>query len=221
MSSEYVTKRMTQKRTSLHYTYSTVIRQKEKPVEVKISPISTDLDGLPIMGRAERKRTRLIYAVLYMEKEIQCSYTTGQNMIKQDVSSFIDSSLEAEAKRSGAFVVGASQPTYEMNIRLDSISCLGHYEYDYFALLIFRSHSEKLKYPVARLLCTLQLKKNGEVVFSKKITTEIAKVIKHVRHTSYLSSYPVDLVSGLSECIKEMNENIVRETNAYLATAPN
>jgi hypothetical protein len=151
----------------------------------------------------------------------QFECVVGRNQIKEDLNSFIQTSLVNECNRSGHFKADtASGNHYTLEIEVDSLQSKGQlYNSGHFVYLVFFYSYHKIeKLGEARAYSRFhyRLKKGDQLITDSYVSsTSSLELLKPAKITfSQLHEYyRANLVESLSETLKKNIEQVVRVAN--------
>ncbi len=164
----------------------------------------------------------LIFVYIWNSKN-KC--TQGKSIIKDDIPSFLKTSLINEVNRSGNFNIDTiNKSKYSIELSIDEIKTEGLYissGFFYYALYVWGySYSDKAGPAVSNLQVSYKLKKDNQIIHSNSFKLE-----RYTDLIQYKSSgkkdlqkkYAASMVEANSYNFKNANELIVNDLNTYFS----
>ncbi|MCF7918518.1 MAG: hypothetical protein K9N06_01215 [Candidatus Cloacimonetes bacterium] len=214
---------LTRNKNSLEFVHDSEIVVGKKNVTVNIDTIYFSSTAMRERAYVEEEKSDPLSTFLLI-KEYKCGI--GRNDIQDNIPDFIYQSFVEETHRSGIFLLNAPlsgtedfAQTYDLEITVDKLKVDGEF--------VFSGSEKNQEAHPALATCqmTLVLKKDNEIVYTKKITEwERTKYITNqevIFGSVFLlpdirGQYASDMAEALSNVINKTIRGVVHEVNAYL-----
>lgn len=217
-------KGLTNGQSTLGYLYDTPSNFSEKFDTIKITnPIISD-KKFTKSGDLIKTKASAIPLILYTGWKNEHEYSIGENVIKEDLSSFIKESVINETNRSTVLFADSTTDSHlVLEITVDSIRAHGPYRsggYVLFLLLAYTySASESAGPGTAYSKLSYVLKSNEEILLtgysSNQVETE--PLLNNFKNTDELRRFfSANLTEGISRTLKTNIEGITQEVENYL-----
>ena len=221
-----IAKGFANRKTSLQYIHTPGSNTNKKNIPVAIlKPVIND--GSFKGGHVKNLKTEIIPAIVYYGWEYQYECVIGHNQVKENISSFIQSSLVEEGNRMGIFSADTiiNRP-YSIEVEVDSMrSSALHKTKGFFAYFFFFGITQNSVQAIATpAFCRFhfRLRKGNQILLDR--------VVSNSSSLDFLRPYPYNektlnvylrayLVESLGDAVKKNVEAIVNEVNKELSDA--
>lgn len=221
-SVEMIKSNMDSKSFSMSYVMDSVPPvAKKKNVSVSIESVTFDPTKMSDYTLVLKEKRFLIPlgVINVWEKHDKC--VQGKSMFKDDLTSFLQTSLVREINHTGLVTAEANkQSEYSIELSIDKIKTEGTYKRSGISLFVFKTRSEIAGPAVSSLTVSYTLKKGDQVVkrnsFSSSKTTEWIKR-KYVDNTVMQQDFAASMVKAAAYNFKKTNGLIVADLNEYFS----
>lgn len=218
-------KGLTKEQSTLEYLYDTHSNSSAKVDTIKIAnPIISD-KRFTKSGELTKTKASAIPLIIYTGWKNEHEYSVGENVIKEDLSSFIKESVINETNRSTVLFADSTTDSHlVLEITVDSIRAHGPYRSDGYVLFLLFAYSysvsESAGPGTAYSKLSYVLKSNEEILLtgysSNQVETE--PLVNNFKSTNELRKFfSANLTEGISRTLKANIEEITREVENYIA----
>lgn len=193
----------------------------KKSVTVSIEPVTFDLSTLSEKTIIQKEKRFLFPLGIVNVWENWDNCIQGKSMFKDDLPSFVQSTLEREINYLGLVTARTNAPSeYSINVSIDKIRTEGLYKRSGISLLMYKSRSEIAGPAVSNLTVSYTLKKGNQVVkqntFSSSKRTDW-KTLKYADNAQLQQDYAAGMVKAVAYNLKQTNRQIVDDLNDYFS----
>ena len=133
---------LTKEGSTLEYLYDSQINSSGKTDTISILPPQITDPKFLKSGNLEKVKASAVPLIIYTGWSSEHKYSIGQNVINEDVSSFVKESLINEFNRSTSFYSdSASISELQLEIEIDSLGANGSYHSNGYFLFVFFFYS--------------------------------------------------------------------------------
>jgi len=223
-SMEMIKSNMDSRSYSMSYVMDSIAPITKKISSVAIGSVSFDPTKMGDKTQIMKEKRFLFPLGIINVWEYHDQCIQGRSMFKDDLPSFLRTSLAREINHSGLVTVDTNkQSEYSIALSIDKIDSEGLYKRSGISLFVFTSRSEIAGPAVSTLTVSYTLKKGDQVVrrntFSSSKTTEWINR-KYIDNATMQRDYAASMVKATAYNFKNASGLIVADLNDYFGKQP-
>ncbi|MEQ8365043.1 MAG: hypothetical protein RH948_19370 [Cyclobacteriaceae bacterium] len=218
-------KGLTKEQSTIEYLYDSEVNSSEKTDTIRIAIPTISDDKFTKSGDLTKTKASAVPLIIYTGWKNEHEYFIGDNMIEEDIPSFIQKSIIEETNRSTLLMADStSNSDMVLEINVETIGAHGPYRSQgYFLFLMFfysYSFGESAGPGTASSELSYVLKSNDEVLLTGNATNQVETepLVNNFKNTNELRKFfSSNLAEGISRTLKANVEQITDEVENYIA----
>ncbi len=224
VSSTTLYKGLTSSRSSLNYLQDSPITEKQGSDTIAITTPKITDSKFSYTGDLRNVRQSAVPLLIYNSWVTEHEYILGQNVIKENVTDFVQNATIQEASRTGNFyTLSGGTSGLSLEIDIDSIHVSGiHTNSGFFLFMLFFYAYEFKEFGEtgeAFSSFSYRLKRGNETILAQKVSasSSIDPFVNRFKNkNAFRNAYSSSLVEALSLTFKENIETMIRQVNIAL-----